>query len=136
MAALASITAVRPTANTVSKLGVYGETIAAGQSVYLDGADSKYKLADSNATVATAAGRGIAMTPGVLNGYGYIATGGSIILVGTTMVVGTEYYVGATAGSIVPYGDLTTGDYVTHLGTGNTSTQMDMLVSASGIVKP
>jgi uncharacterized membrane protein YgdD (TMEM256/DUF423 family) len=139
MAALSGITAVRPTDSTILASRapvVYGATASAGQSAYRDAADSKYKLADSNASVATAAAVGIFVTPGVDTGYGYVATGGSIILVGTTMVVGTVYCVGTTAGSIVPISDLTTGDYVTILGTAATATQLDLAIKASGIVKP
>jgi hypothetical protein len=135
MAALTGITAVRPTANTVVAGPVlYGATIAAGQPVYLDASDSKYKLADSNASSTTATIRGVAMTPGVDAGYGYVATGGSIILVGTTMAVGETYYAGATAGTIVPDADLTTADYISRIGTAATTTQLDLAIRATGIV--
>jgi hypothetical protein len=110
--------------------------MSAGQSTYKDGADSKHKPSDSNVSAAVAAAVGITMTPGVDTGSGYVATGGSIILVGTTMVVGTVYCVGSTAGSIVPISDLTTGDYVTILGTASTATQLDLAIKATGIVKP
>jgi hypothetical protein len=139
MAALSGITAVRPTSTTILATRgpvIYGSTNSAGQSAYLDAADSKYKLADSNASAATAAAVGIFVTPGVDTGYGYVATGGSIILVGTTMVVGTVYCVGATPGDIVPISDLTTGDRTTILGTAATATQLDLSIKASGIVKP
>ena len=137
MAALSSITAVRPTINTTfASLPIYGATVAAGQPVYQDSSDSKWKLADSNASVTTAAAKGVAMTPGVADGYGIVATGGSVVLVGTTMTVGTTYNVGSTAGSIVPNADLTTGDYVTTLGTASTATQLDLAINATGIVKP
>lgn len=135
MAALSGITAVRPTSNTVVSLVQYGATISAGQSVYLDAADSKYKLADSNASSATAAIKGVAVTPGVDTGYGYVATSGSIILVGTTMAVGSTYYVGGTAGTIVPDGaDLATNDYVSRIGTAASTTQLDLAVKATGIL--
>ena len=86
--------------------------------------------------MTTAAAKGIALTPGVADGYGIVATGGSIVLVGTTMTVGTTYNVGSTAGSIVPNADLTTGDYVTTLGTASSATQLDLAINATGIVKP
>lgn len=137
MAALSTITAVRPTINTTyATAPIYGATIAAGQSVYQDPADSKWKLADSNASVTTAAAKGIALTPGVADGYGIVATAGSVVLVGTTMTVGTIYTVGSTAGSIVPNSDLTTGDYVTTLGTASSATQLDLAITATGIIKP
>jgi hypothetical protein len=137
MAALSGITAVRPTSTTVMTAPVkYGATISAGQSVYLDSADKKFKLADCNASVTTAAIRGIAVTPGVDGGYGYVATGGSVILVGTTMAVGEVYYVGGTAGSIIPHGDLTTNDYVSRIGTAASTTQLDLDLKATGIQRP
>lgn len=139
MAALSGITAVRPTSSTTLQAGgpvVYGATISAGQSAYKDSSDSKHKLADSNVSAALAAAVGIFITPGVDTGYGYVATGGAVVLVGTTMVVGTVYCVGSTAGSIVPISDLTTADYVTILGTASTSTQLDLAIKATGIIKP
>ena len=133
MAALSGITAVRPTSNTTSRLGVYGATIAAGQPVYLDSSDSKYKLCDNNASSATATIRGLAMTPGVDTGYGYVATGGSVILVGTTMAVGESYYAGATAGEIIPDADVASGNYISRVGTAASATQMDLAILATGI---
>ena len=133
MAALSGITAVRPTANTRTQQGVYGATIAAGQPVYLDSTDNKWKLADSNDTAAKASVVGIAVTPGVDNGYGIIAGIGSVILVGTTMVVGQIYFVGQTAGSIVPSGDITTGDYVSKIGIALSATELLLGIEVSGV---
>lgn len=133
MAALAGITAVRPTANTITvPNAAYGATISAGNPVYKDPADNEWKLA--GATSATlAAARGIAMTPGVDGGYGVVAIGGNIILVGTTMAVGEPYAVGATAGQIVPETDLASTNYVTRLGTAATTTQLNLSIQNTGI---
>lgn len=134
---LSSITAVRPTSNTTAPRRVrYGATISAGQPVYEDATDSSdAKLADANASTATAAAVGIAITPGVDGGYGYIATGGSIILVGTTMTVGQSYYVGPTAGQIIDASELTTGDIVTLLGVAASATQLDLNIKATGVTR-
>jgi hypothetical protein len=56
-----------------------------------------------------------------------------VILVGTTMAVGEPYVVGGTAGDIVPETDLTTGDYVSRLGTAASTTQLDLSVKVTGI---
>lgn len=137
MAALSGITAVRPTINTIfASNPIWGETVAVGESVYQDTVTAKWFKGDSNASATTAAAKGIAMTPGVADGYGVVATGGNVILVGATVAVGMLYCVGATPGTIVPYTDLTTGDYVTLLGAGATSTQLNMLVNAFGVAKP
>lgn len=135
MAALSGITAVRPTVDTKHKLVKYGATIAAGVPVYLDATTQKYLATDANASAAAAAAVGITITPGVLDGYGYIAIKDPIILVGTTMVVGETYYVDATAGQIIPGSDLTTGYYVTRLGTASTTTQLDLAIEATGVVR-
>jgi hypothetical protein len=136
MAALSGITAVRPTQNTIyASVPVYGATIAAGQPVYQDLTDNLWKLASCASTVAVAAAKGIAMTPGVSGGYGIVATGGSIILVGTTAAVGMNYHVGATAGTIVPTADLVSTNLNTHLGVAATATQLDLYIKATGIAK-
>jgi hypothetical protein len=132
---LSSITAVRPTANTIVENVLYGATISAGQPLYLDSTDNEHKLADANASTTTAMARGIAVTPGVDAGYGFIARSGSIILVGTTMVVGEQYYVGPTAGQIIASSELTTGDRVTLLGVAASATQLDLNVKVTGITR-
>lgn len=136
MAALSGITAVRPTSNTRFELVNYGATIAAGVPVYIDSADSKHKIADANSSKATAAVVGLSMTPGVDAGQGIVAKGGSVILVGTTMTVGVNYYAGPTAGEIIPEADLASGDYVTRLGTAATATKLDLSIVPTGIQKP
>lgn len=135
MSDLASITAVRPTSNTQYRLVDYGATIAAGNSVYLDPADNEWKLADNNASTTTAGlnGIGVAMTPGVDGGQGFVATGGSIILVGTTMAAGEQYVISATAGGIAPATDLATNDYVSLLGIASSTTQLNLNVKYTGV---
>lgn len=134
MADLSSITAVRPTANTNARVVQYGGTVSAGQPVVKSA--GKYVVADANASAALAAAEGIAMTPGVSDGYGVVAFSGSIILVGTTMTVGETYLVSDTAGGIMPNADRSTGDYVTRLGTASSTTQLDLSIVATGIQVP
>lgn len=133
---LSGITAVRPTADTISRLLPYGATVGIAQPVYQDASDnSECKPADANASAATAAAVGIAITPGVDTGYGYVATGGGIILVGTTMIVGEQYYVGPTPGQIIASSELTTGDRVTLLGVAASATQLNITIKATGITR-
>lgn len=134
MADLSSITAVRPTANTQLRIVQYGATISAGQAVVKSG--TKYVLADADASAALSAAEGIAVTPGVDDGYGILATGGSIVLVGTTMTVGETYLLSDTAGGIMPNADRDSGDYVTKLGTAASATQLDLAIKATGIQVP
>lgn len=135
MAAISGITAVRPAVDTKTKLVKYGATIAAGVPVYLDAPTQEYMPADANASATAAAATGITVTPGVDGGYGYIAHIGGIVLVGTTMVVGETYYVDATAGQIIPGSDLTTGYFVTRLGTASSTTQLELSIQATGVTR-
>lgn len=132
MADLTSITAVRPTANTITRVVSYGATIAAGNPLYLDPADGEYKLSDADLSEAAAGATAIAITPGVDGGLGIVATGGSIILVGTTMAVGTVYITSDTAGGIRPVADVDSGDWVTILGTAASATQLDLAITVTG----
>jgi hypothetical protein len=134
MADLSGITAVRPTETTQLRIVRYGATIAAGQPIVAS--SGKYVLADANASAALAAAEGIAMTPGVDNGFGVMAFGGPIILVGTTMVVGETYLVSPTAGGIMPNADRATGDFVTRLGTAASATQLNLSIQATGVQVP
>lgn len=134
MADLSGITAVRPTSTTQVRVVQYGGTVAVGQPVAKS--SSKYVAADANASLTLAAAEGIAMTPGVTDGYGVVAFSGSVILVGTTMTVGETYLVSDTAGGIMPTADRSTGDYVTRLGTASTTTQLDLAIQATGIQVP
>lgn len=136
MADISGITAVRPTSNSVVRLAVYGGTVSAGQPVYED-SDGKYQIADANTTEAAAAASAIALTPGVLDGYGVIATRGAVILVGATLTVGEAYVVSDTAGGIKPESDAkTTGDYITELGRASSSSQLELNFNATGIQEP
>lgn len=134
MADLSSITAVHPMQDTKAIKVTYGATIAIGQSVYLDTDDSEWKLADCDDSAATAGadGIGIAITAGVDGGMGYVATSGSVLLVGASMAVGTEYIVSDTPGGIKPEGDKASGDIVTSLGNAATATQLDIVTKATG----
>ncbi len=137
MAALSGITAVQPTINTIFSRKKCGAALGIAIPVYEDAASSSdIKAADANASATTAEVRAITITSGASGGYALVATGGSILLVGTTMVVGMTYCVGATAGEIVPITDLTIGDNVSYLGTASTTTKLDLMINATGIPKP
>lgn len=134
MADLSGITAVRPTQSTVYRTVTYGATIAAGQAIVRSGA--KYVLADANASATLANAEGIAVTPGVNDGFGIMASGGDVVLVGTTMVVGETYLLSPTPGGIMPNGDRATGDYVTRLGVASSTTRLSLSVQATGVQVP
>lgn len=111
-----------------------GEAITQGMPVYL-ASDGKYYQTDANDTAVKAQAKGIAVSPAALDGYFLMAVDGLINL-GATLAVGQVYCVSATKGSIAPYGDLTTNDYVTILGIATTTALMDINIVISGVQKP
>lgn len=119
--------------------GIAGATITAGQPLYLDSVTSTYKLADANASQATAQAVGIA-THAALAGQPIRMQGGRggylILGAGAAPVVGIIYCVSATAGGISPSADLASTDYVTILGVGATTNRLQIDIFVSNSVKP
>lgn len=133
MAAI-SITAANVATSTgaVTKTGIWGETVTAGQAVYLKAADGRWWLAKADAA-STDEVAGIALSGGAAGQPGAIQTRG-IITIGATVVVGTVYLLSAVAGgAIVPEIDITTGGYVTMLGTALTAGTIELNIVTTGI---
>lgn len=117
----------------------FGEAVTQGQPIYRSSTDSKYYRSDAN--VAAGAASGIALTRGSTDGFGYMAlpgavSGQSLVNLGATLTVGQVYCVGATVGTVVPYSDLTTADFVTILGVAKTTALLDLVIFVSGTQKP
>lgn len=98
----------------------YGETVTAGQPVYLKSADSKYWKADNDVDQATATVAGIVYTGGAADGYGVIIVSGPVDL-GATLTAGQTYVLSSTAGGICPHTDLGTSDWIVTLGVATAS---------------
>jgi hypothetical protein len=113
--------------------GTAGATITAGQAVYLDSADSEYKLADcDSATAAVRSPVGIALN-GAADGQPLRVLTKGPVTIGATMTAGTTYYLSQNAGGICPIGDLGSGDYRTILGIATSTTVLDVLIQESGV---
>lgn len=94
--------------------GVAGETITAGQVVYLKSSDSRLWKAQCDGTAAEATAVGVAAHAALAGQpLAYYASG--TIDIGATTVK-TVYVVSATAGGIAPIADLATGNYISILG--------------------
>lgn len=133
MAAL-TITAanVLPGSNAETRQGTAGATITQGQVVYLDSATNTYKLADTNGAAALRSPAGIALN-GASAGQPLMVQTGGDITIGATLTAGTAYYLGGTAGTIVPVGDLTTGDYPVIIGIAKSTTVLAVKIVESGV---
>ena len=120
-------------AGAVTSTGISGVAVTAGQSVYLDATDSKYKLADANAA-ASVNEASIALHAAAINQPLTVQTGGTLAI-GATVAVGTAYYVSTTAGSICLESDLSSGDFPYLLGYATAAGTITMFRKNFGVAK-
>lgn len=134
-----SITAANITPGTATGFsfnkttGTAGETITAGQSVYLKASDNKIYLADANASADTAAAVGVSLH-GALAGQPIAYGTSGPLNFGAILLAGKWYVVSATAGGIAPVADLTTGWYSTMLFYGYSTSVGILMPTVTGIV--
>lgn len=110
-----------------------GATITAGKSCYLD-SSNQAQLTDAD-VLGTASATGIALN-GASSGQPVRLQIAGNINPGATVTVGVIYVVSTTAGGIAPSTDLGSGDFVSVLGVGTTSSNILMGITNSGIAKP
>ncbi|MBK9751824.1 MAG: hypothetical protein IPO91_34370 [Chloroflexi bacterium] len=121
-------------ANAKTRRGRAGATITAGQAVYEDSSDNfDLKLADANASAATANCVGIALH-GASDGqpleYVYedddFTPGGTLSL--SAAADDGVYVLSGTAGGIAPIGDLASGMYPVIIGVAKSTTKMNLKI--------
>lgn len=113
--------------------GVAGATVTAGQAVYLDTADGKWKLADNNsATVAARTPGGIALN-GAANGQPLSVLTSGPITIGAAVTAGVAYYLSDTPGGICPVADLGSGEFPTVIGIATSATVLNVKINPSGV---
>lgn len=112
--------------------GTAGATITAGQVVYLDSADSKYKLADADdATAAIRQPAGIALH-GAADGQPLKIIEKGALTISSVMTAGTAYYLSPTAGGIAPLADVLTGDDIVQIGLATSATVLQVNIVITG----
>lgn len=130
-----SITAASVIAGTDANVahGTSGATVTAGQAVYLDSTDSRYKLADANSgTAAARQPKGIALHGASAGQPLAVQTSGDITI-GATLTGGVAYYLSDTPGGICPVADVGSGEYPCIIGIAKSTTVLDVNIQASGV---
>jgi hypothetical protein len=129
-----SITAANVVAasDAVRESGTAGATVTAGQLVYLDNSDMKYKLADSNGAAALRVPSGIALN-GAANNQPLVIQKGGDITIGGTMTAGVAYYLSDTPGGICPVADLASGEYPCIVGIAKSTSVLSVNIQPSGV---
>ena len=119
--------------NAVVEAGTAGATITAGQVVYKDAADGRYKLADADsATAAAKAPRGIALN-GASDGQPLSIIRSGDVTIGATLTPGTAYYLSPVAGGIAPLGDVLSGDDVVLIGLAESTSVLAVDIQITGV---
>jgi len=97
-----------------TETGIAGETITAGQALYLKSADGRMWKAQADGTTEEATFRGIALHAALAGQPIVYQTGGSLNVGATT--VKTIYCLSATAGGICPQADLVATNKIVYVG--------------------
>lgn len=122
---------VKPGSSAVSKRGIAGEGITAGDSVF-EAADGGIELCEHDQTILEAASVGVALNDAAVDQpIEYIVTGD--IDMGAILSIGQTYIVGAGPGGIAPEADAGVGDFVTVLGVATTVNNLKMGILQSGV---
>ncbi len=119
---------------SLTRSGIAGAAITAGQVVYLDAADAnKIKVVDSDSvTVAARVPAGIALNSASV-GQPVTYQYDGLITIGGTVEVGRIYVASDNAGGIMPAADLEAGDFTSILGIGVSATQIDLQLHHGGV---
>lgn len=115
-----------------SRPGTAGATITAGQAVYLDATDNKWKLADADGAAALRSPGGIALH-GASNGQPLQVHTEGRLTIGATLAAGTTYYLSPTPGGICPLADVQSGDYTVIIGIAVSTSVLDVKIHESGV---
>jgi len=116
---------------------IAGETITAGQPVYLDTVARRYYKA-INTVALNANGlptytvAGVALSGGAVSQPIHIQTAGQITI-GATVVATTEYYLSANAGGICPAADIPSGHQAVRIGFADSTGSLILAIQQLGL---
>lgn len=116
--------------------GVAGEALTGGQPLYKDPATNKMMRADNNDADANKAKVvGMALHSTAINQPISYQTDG-LFNPGATVTVGATYVLSANVGAIAPIADLATGNRLTYLGYGETTSGIRLMIKPTGVTLP
>lgn len=129
-----SITAanVIAAAGAITSVGVAGAAITAGDVVYRDASDDKYKLADADSLPAGVTKVYMALN-GAADGQPITVLKSGDVALGALLTAGSRYYLSGTAGGIAPEADLASGDAVILLGLAKSTTTLAFAPQNPGV---
>ncbi|WEX76893.1 hypothetical protein PYH37_005244 [Sinorhizobium numidicum] len=117
--------------NSTRDTGTAGETITAGQAIFLNSTTNKWMKSDNNGT-GTRTVHGLALNGASLDQPVSMLKSGDITI-GATLVAGTDYWLSATAGGICPRADVTTGMDAIQIGIAKSTTVLAVDIQDPGV---
>jgi len=128
--------AVAPIANsTIQAEYNAGATIAAGQFVYIDTANSNVlKLAQGDGTTLESTVAGMALSSGSTGQPIKIAIGGTVTI-GAVVAAGVFYFLSSTAGNMELFTDVASTEKTVLVGFATTTSILDLRIIITGIAK-
>lgn len=122
---------VKPGSDLVTKRGIAGEAISAGESVF-KATDGELELCEKDQAAEDAACVGVALNDAApLQPVEYGITG--TIDMGAILSVGETYIVGAGPGGLAPEADGATGNFVTVVGIAISGNNLKLGILQSGV---
>jgi hypothetical protein len=122
---------VAPAASSITKNGIAGEAITAGDSLFI-ATDGQLELAEKDLTAADAACVGVALNDAAgTQPVQYVVSGD--VNMGAILTVGQTYIVGAGPGGIAPEADAAVGNFTTVIGIATTTSNLKLGILQSGV---
>lgn len=110
-----------------------GAAINAGQLVYFDSTTGTVKLADADVLASAAViGMAVSEAAGAAGQFVTVVTKGYVTM-NAGLSKGVTYYASTTAGGVAPFADLGAGDYITVIGTAESTTSLYINPFATGV---
>ena len=109
---------------------IAGATITAGQALYIDSSDSNKAKTALTTNAATANCVGLAMHAASANQPIRVMTGG-VVTIGGTSAAGQPYTLSDNAGGLAAAADNGSGDYVTVIAVGLSTTKIKLGINVS-----
>ncbi len=122
---------VKPGLDLVTKRGIAGEAITAGDSLF-KATDGELELCEKDQAVADAACVGVALNDAAaLQPVEYGITG--TIDMGAILAIGQTYIIGAAPGALAPEADAAVGNFTTVVGIATTANILKLGILQSGV---
>lgn len=122
---------VKPGSDAVTKRGIAGEAISAGESIFI-ATDGELELCEKDQAVADAACVGVALNDAAALQPVEYARSGTVDM-GAILAIGQTYIVGAGPGALAPEADAAAGEFTTVVGIATTANLLKLGILQSGV---